>query len=128
MTPVSVGTDSMTVDGLLDRAAADWGERTAVVDGTRRTTYRELAALCREWAGGLAALGVGKGDRVAIWMPNRLEWVTAFFGAISAGAVVVPLNTALAPAEALYQLAHSGGSVLVICGPFRGRGYLLGFL
>ena len=85
MTPVSVGTDSMTVDGLLDRAAADWGERTAVVDGTRRTTYRELAALCREVAGGLAALGVGKGDRVAIWMPNRLEWVISCFAAVRRG-------------------------------------------
>lgn len=124
MTPVGVRTDSVTVDGLLDRAAADWGELTAVVDGTRRTTYRELAALCRDVAGGLAALGVSKGDRVAIWMPNRLEWVTAFFGAILAGAVVVPLNTALSPAEALYQLAHSGASVLIICDTFRGRDYL----
>jgi len=124
MTPVGVRTDSVTVDGLLDRAAADWGELTAVVDGTRRTTYRELAALCRDVAGGLAALGVSKGDRVAIWMPNRLEWVTAFFGAISAGAVVVPLNTALSPAEALYQLAHSGASVLIVCDSFRGRDYL----
>ena len=124
MTPVSVGTDSLTVDGLLDRAAADWGELTAVVDGTRRTTYRELAARCRDVAGGLAALGVSKGDRVAIWMPNRLEWVTAFFGAVSAGAVVVPLNTALSPAEALYQLAHSGASVLITCDTFRGRDYL----
>ena len=124
MTSVSVRTDSVTVDGLLDRAAAEWGELTAVVDGTRRTTYRELAALCRGVAGGLAALGVAKGDRVAIWMPNRLEWVTAFFGAVSAGAVVVPLNTALSPAEALYQLAHSGASVLITCDTFRGRDYL----
>lgn len=124
MTPVGVRTDSVTVDGLLDRAAADWGELTAVVDGTRRTTYRDLAVLCRDVAGGLVALGVSKGDRVAIWMPNRLEWVTAFFGAILAGAVVVPLNTALSPAEAEYQLAHSGASVLIICDTFRGRDYL----
>ncbi len=124
MTSVSVRTDSVTVDGLLDRAAAEWGELTAVVDGTRRTTYRELAALCRDVAGGLAALGVAKGDRVAIWMPNRLEWVTAFFGAVSAGAVVLPLNTALSPAEAVYQLAHSGASVLITCDTFRGRDYL----
>ncbi|HEX4395338.1 MAG TPA: AMP-binding protein [Mycobacterium sp.] len=124
MTPASDGTDSVTVDGLLDRAAADWGGLTAVVDGTRRTTYRELAAMCRNVAGGLADLGVSKGDRVAIWMPNRLEWVTAFFGAISAGAVVVPLNTALAPAEALYQLLQSGASVLIVCDTFRSRDYL----
>jgi acyl-CoA synthetase (AMP-forming)/AMP-acid ligase II len=124
MTPVRARTDSMTLDGLLDRAAADWGELTAVVDGSRRTTYSELAGLCRNVAGGLAALGVSKGDRVAIWMPNRLEWVTAFFGAISAGAVVVPLNTALSPAEAMYQVAHSGASVLIVCATFRGRDYL----
>jgi fatty-acyl-CoA synthase len=124
MTPASARIDSVTVDGLLDRAATDWGELTAVIDGTRRTTYRELAALCRDAAGGLAALGVTKGDRVAIWMPNRLEWVTAFFGAVSAGAVVVPLNTALSPAEVLYQLAHSGASVLIVCDTFRGRDYL----
>src|SRR5260370_22865962 len=98
MTPAGARTDSVTVDGLLGRAAAEWGELTAVVDGTRRTTYRELAALCRDVAGGLAALGVAKGDRVAISMPNRLEWVTAFFGAVSAGPAAGPPNTALPPA------------------------------
>jgi acyl-CoA synthetase (AMP-forming)/AMP-acid ligase II len=124
MTPVSARIESLTLDRLLDRAATDWAELTAVVDGTRRTTYRELAGQCRDVAGGLAALGVTKGDRVAIWMPNRLEWVHAFFGAISAGAVVVPLNTALSPAEAMYQIAHSGASVLIVCATFRGRDYL----
>jgi len=124
MTQVSDRTDWVTLDGLLDRAAANWGALTAAVDGTRRVTYRELAARCRDAAGGLTALGITKGDRVAIWMPNQLEWVVAFFGAISAGAVVVPLNTALSPAEAQYQVAHSGASVLIVCDTFRGRDYL----
>jgi acyl-CoA synthetase (AMP-forming)/AMP-acid ligase II len=124
MTPVSAGTEPLTVDGLLDRAAAKWADSTAVIDGERRATYHQLVVSSRNVAGGLAALGVKKGDRVAIWMPNRLDWVTAFFGAISAGAVVVPLNTALSPAETLYQLAHSGASVLIVCDTFRGRDYL----
>jgi acyl-CoA synthetase (AMP-forming)/AMP-acid ligase II len=124
MTQVRIHTGAVTLDALLHRAAVNWGERTAVVDGTRRFSYRDLAQHCRDIACGLAALGVTKGDRVAIWMPNRLEWVTAFFGAAAAGAVVVPLNTALSRTETQYQLAHSGASVLIVCDRFRGRDYL----
>jgi fatty-acyl-CoA synthase len=124
MTQAGPSADALTLGGLLHRAAVKWGEHTAVIDGAQRITYRELARRCRDVAAGLGALGVTEGDRVAIWMPNRSEWVCAFFGAVMARAVVVPVNTALSPAEAQYQLAHSGASVLIIADTFRGRDYL----
>jgi acyl-CoA synthetase (AMP-forming)/AMP-acid ligase II len=124
MTTPSDQTGVGTIDGLLSEVAARWGQRTAVVDGPRRYTYAELHRRCLDAAGGLAALGVAKGDRVAIWMPNRIEWVTSFFGAIGAGAVVVPLNTALSVSEAQYQVAQSGATVLIVGEVFRKRNYL----
>jgi acyl-CoA synthetase (AMP-forming)/AMP-acid ligase II len=124
MTHPSDRSGPRTLDGLLARAAAGWGQRTAIVDGTRRLTYDELHRRCRDAAGGLAALGVVKGDRVAIWMPNHTEWVIAFFGAIYAGAVVVPLNTALSVSEAHYQVAQSGAAVVIVSDVFRNRDYV----
>jgi fatty-acyl-CoA synthase len=66
---------------------------------------------------------VRKGDRVALWLPNRLEWAVSFFGAIYAGAVAVTLNTALSVSEVEYQIDHSGASVLVVCAAYRNRDY-----
>ena len=115
---------ALTICDVLDISAAKWGEHTAVVDGARRCSYDELRRSARQGAAGLVELGVRKGDRVAIWLPNGLEWAVAFYAASYAGAVVVPLNTALSVAEIEYQLAHSGTSVLVTCATYRNRNYL----
>jgi fatty-acyl-CoA synthase len=118
-----VATALITSD-VLDISAAAWGERAAIVDGEHRCTYAELRRRALDVAGGFAGLGVRKGDRVAIWLPNALDWVVAFFGAIYAGAVVVPLNTALSTKEIKYQVGQSGASVLVVCAEYRNRDYL----
>ena len=115
---------ALTVRDVLESAASKWGERTAIVDGEHRCTYSALHLQALNVAGGLAALGVGKGDRVAVCLPNRLEWVAAFFGAVYAGAVVVPLNTALSAKEIEYQVGQSGASVLIVCAEYRNRDYL----
>ena len=115
---------ALTIRDVLESAARKWGERTAIVDGEYRCTYGELHLQALKVAGGLAGLGVSKGDRVAVCLPNRLEWVAAFFGAIYAGAVVVPLNTALSAKEIEYQVGNSGASVLVVCAAYRNRDYL----
>jgi len=99
---------------ILDTAAADHGERTALVcEGGGTTTYAELA----RGAGGVAALlaerGVAPGDRVALHLPNGAAYVAAFFGALRAGAVVVPLNVLLAPPEIAQRVAASGASVTI---------------
>ncbi|MGF6888901.1 fatty-acyl-CoA synthase [Nocardia sp. GAS34] len=113
-----------TLADVLEYAAAQWGERVALVDGERRCTYSELRRRARDAAGGFARIGIRKGDRVAIWLPNSLEWVVAFFGAIYAGATVVALNTALSAKEIEYQVAQSGASLLIACSAYRNRDYL----
>jgi acyl-CoA synthetase (AMP-forming)/AMP-acid ligase II len=92
------------------------GEREALAeageDGTVRVrvTYRELWDRAARVAGGLRAAGVAPGDRAAIRLGNGVEWVYAFFGAVLAGAVVVPVNTRFAEPEVDYVLSDSGAS------------------
>jgi acyl-CoA synthetase (AMP-forming)/AMP-acid ligase II len=124
--PATRGSDEtiLTTADILDSSAGKWAERVAIVDGERRCTYGELRRRALTAAGGFVELGVRKGDRVALCMPNGLEWVVAFFGAIYAGAVVVPLNTALSAQEIEYQVGQSGATVLVVCAEYRNRDYL----
>jgi acyl-CoA synthetase (AMP-forming)/AMP-acid ligase II len=119
-----VDAPQLTVADVLDLSAAKFADRIGIVDGEQRCSYADLRDLALRAAAGFAELGVTKGDRVALWMPNGLDWAVAFFGAIYAGAVVVPLNTALSVAEIEYQVAHSGASVLVACVTYRNRDYL----
>ena len=87
------------------------GERLAVSEvGGEQATYRELWDRAARVAGGLRAEGIERGDRVAIRLPNGLDWVLAFWGAQLAGAVVVPVNTRFTDSEAQYVIEDSGAS------------------
>jgi fatty-acyl-CoA synthase len=120
---LSSDTHTWTVADLLDHAAARWPDRTAIVDGDRRYSYAELRHQARQFGSSLIGLGIRPGDRVAIWMPNGAEWVISFFGAVYAGAVVVPLNTALSCHEAEYQVSLSGARTLIAATTYRNRDY-----
>jgi acyl-CoA synthetase (AMP-forming)/AMP-acid ligase II len=118
----------MSPDLMLDRAFSQavehFGDRTAIVDGPKRVTYADLGSLVARVASGLTGLGVAKGDRLAMWLPNSLEWVATFFAAMRLGAVVVPVNTGLSIDEARYLLEQSRSSTLVLPNSYRGRDYL----
>lgn len=103
------------VGGLLTRAAATWPEHPAVLEtGTGRgLTYREADAAAQAQARRLVAAGVGPGDRVALRLPTSVDFVVAFFGALRAGAVVVPLSPQVPGPELEKLLAHSGAKVVV---------------
>jgi fatty-acyl-CoA synthase len=88
-------------------------DRTAIVTDTRKWTYRQLHLRSTRFAHALARLGVGGGDRVAFLGPNHPYFLEALFGASMLGAIFVPLNARLAPAELAYILGDSGASVLV---------------
>ena len=77
-----------------------FGEFEAVVDGSLRLTFTELAYRIRCAAGAFAEIGLGKGDRVAVWAPNSAEWIIAAFGLMTAGGVLVPVNTRYRTEEA----------------------------
>ncbi len=99
---------------LLDEAALRHGSRPALLlsDGTA-VDYATLQAEATRYAGLLRAAGVAPGDRVAILLPNVPSFVTAYFGALRVGAVVVPLNALFKRIEIEERLADSGAKVLV---------------
>jgi long-chain acyl-CoA synthetase len=79
----------------------------------QETTFAELVTAAREIASGLIAHGIGPGDRIAILGNTRPEWTLADFGAIFAGATVVPVYHTNSPEECAYVLAHSGARILI---------------
>jgi fatty-acyl-CoA synthase len=110
---MSVMPSSRTVPGLLDEQAARFGEREALVGGNARYTYAQLRQEVRAFAKGLSALGVRKGDHVAILMGNRPEWIIADLAVCALGAVMVAVNTWVTARELCYLLAHSDAKLLI---------------
>ena len=113
-----------TVCALLEAASKRYGDRLAVIDGTLRMSYAELAAQARTMARALMATGVQPGDRVAVWLPNTARWLIAALGAHSAGASLVPMNTRYTGYEALDVLQRTGARVLFLPDRFLGADYL----
>lgn len=116
--------ESRTAAGLLDELAARFGAREAVVAGDERLSWREFADAAQACARGLHALGVRRGDRVAILMGNRPEWLIAYFGTMTLGAGVVGVNTWASGPELEYQLGHARASVLIAAPGWRDRDFV----
>ncbi|GAA1501008.1 hypothetical protein GCM10009827_008700 [Dactylosporangium maewongense] len=113
-----------TLPDLVRSGAEHHRDREAIVDGPVRLTYAGLAEEVARFAGALAARGVGKGDRVALWAPNSWRWVVAALGVVTAGGVLVPLNTRFKGPEAGYILARSGARLLLVDDGFLGNRYV----
>ena len=93
---------------MLRETAERVPDREAVVEvGGSALTYREYWDAAARVAGGLAAAGIERGDRVAIRLPNGVDWTVAFFGSLMAGAIVIPVNTRFAEPEIQYVLEDS---------------------
>jgi acyl-CoA synthetase (AMP-forming)/AMP-acid ligase II len=102
---------------MLRRSVEKAPEREAIVEvGGERVTYRQFWERAARVAGGLRALGVGPGDRVAIRLGNSLDWCLAFFGGQMAGAVTVPVNTRFNDSEAGYVVEDSGSKFVFLPG------------
>lgn len=101
------------LDDLLVQAAARVGDGDAMVDGARTLSYRELDRLASRVASGLAAQGIGPGERVAMFMGNRIEFVVLLFGIWRLGAIAVPIGIRQSAAELAYMLNQCGASALV---------------
>jgi HIP---CoA ligase len=111
-------TDPKTIPALVGAAVSRFAEREAVVDGVRMS-FAELGERVFQAGRAAIAAGIEHGDRVGIWGPNTWEWIVAALGAVSAGAVLVPINTRFKGREAGYVLGKSGARVL-----FTARGFL----
>ncbi|MEE3849658.1 AMP-binding protein [Gordonia sp. LSe1-13] len=113
-----------TIPELLSKAVRNHGDQPAVVDEDSRLTYSQLDEIARTVARALLACGVRLGDRVALWVPNRSEYVVALLGAQLIGASVVPLNTRYRGSEARAILRRSRASALIVANEFLGTDYL----
>ncbi len=112
-----------SVPGLVAYASERYGSGEAVVDGTLRMSFSDVAADSLQVTRALVAAGVEPGDRVAIWAPNSARWILAALGALGAGAVLVPLNTRFKGPEAAYVLRRSRARVLYTVRGFLGVDY-----
>lgn len=112
--PPPAAIEAPTLGALVARAARRWGAREALCFRDRRYSFTDVAVGVDRVARGLIALGVGPGDRVALWMVNRPEWIETAFAVLDIGAVLVPVNTRLRTDDVAYILAQSGASTLVL--------------
>jgi fatty-acyl-CoA synthase len=103
----------LTPLAYLDRAAAVYPDKTAVVHGPRRYSYREFAERCRRLASALRARGVGQGDTVAVMAPNVPALLEAHYGVPMAGAVLNALNIRLDAPTIAFILEHGAAKVLI---------------
>ena len=115
---------SRTIWQALSDAAALDPARVALVAAddagvVQRLTYAALLTRVRNLSAGLASIGVQRGDRVVLWMTNRLEWIISAFAAERLGATVVPINTFLTPPEVEYCIHQSGARHLIMLDRFR---------
>ncbi|WP_369778532.1 FadD3 family acyl-CoA ligase [Streptomyces sp. R33] len=113
-----------SIAGLVRAAAGQYADREAVVDGRVRISYAQLGERVERAAAAAIAAGIEPGDRVAVWAPNTLEWIVSALGAVSAGAVLVPLNTRFKGSEAAYVLRRSRARLLFVTGTFLGTSYV----
>ena len=125
---------ALTPVSFLTRAADAFADRVAVIDGTRRLTYRDLHARCRRLASALGGRGVGRLDTVAILAGNVPAMIEAHFAVPMLGAVLNPLNTRLDAATLAASLKHGEARALIVeprsgtspprpCAPSRRRSW-----
>ena len=115
-----------TIGECLRRTVEQHGQREALVVRHQmyRATYRQLWEQVDLAARGLLSRGVGKGDRVGLWAPNRAEWVVTQFATARVGAILVNINPAYRSSELEYALKQSGVSLLVLARGFRSADYV----
>lgn len=109
---------------LLDDATAEFGARDYVVTDAARFSYADIARRSKALAGGLRALGVTRGDHVAVIMANYAEFVAVKYAVSRVGATCVPINFLNRRDEIGYVLSQSNASILITMDSFRGLDYL----
>ena len=113
-----------TLSKVLCDTATAFPDRDAIITQDHRLTYRDLNQQVDRLARGLMALGVEKGEKVGLWMPNISQWVIAYFAIARIGGVVVPMNTRYKSHEVQYILANSEATTLFMVDSFVGIDYL----
>lgn len=106
---------SATMSGLSGAAATHFGQRVAmtVIETGEEASFAAIDDLAGRYASGLASLGIDRGDRVVLHLPNGIGWTVVYHAIARLGAVVVPANILLTPAEISHIVADAGAKVLI---------------
>src|SRR5215472_7810802 len=106
--------EQLTIGQLPERASRQWGAREALAFQGQRWTFAELSARVDATAKGLLQLGILPGDKVALWMVNRPEWIDAMFAVMKIGAVLVPVNSRFRRDDMAYVLGQSDAVAMLL--------------
>ena len=109
-----LGIYPMRIESFIEKTAGRSPQKTALVHGQQRLTYAELDSLCDRLAQGLAGRGVGRGDRVAVFLPNSVEAVAAIFATLKAGAAFVMINPSTKAEKLAYILNNSRAAAILL--------------
>ncbi|MBN2028575.1 MAG: long-chain fatty acid--CoA ligase [Actinobacteria bacterium] len=112
--PMQVELPDMSLGQMLEKTAAEYPDNVAVIFINNKITYARLDEMSNRFANVLEKLGVRKGDRVGLHMPNTPQMVFAYYGAAKLGAVVVMFNPLYSPREVEHQLHDSGVKVMLM--------------
>ena len=125
MAPTPQPISSSLLGEVLSRQAAQYPEKDALIfpELGLRWSFRQLEELAQNCAKGLVCLGIGKGERVALWSTNLPEWVVLFFALAKIGAAMVTVNTLLRKHEVEYLLGQSECCALILSRGFRDVDY-----
>lgn len=128
--PATLNYPQTPLPGLLDNSAAEYPDRAAIIFGSvahklpgqplfdAAMTYRALREAVNRFANALVQMGVKKGDRVAIYLPNSPQFAIAYYGALKAGGVIAPVNPIYTPRELEFILQDSGAETIVALSQF----------
>jgi len=111
--PADIEIPKKSITDMIDEAVKKWGDTTAVVFYGRKMKHREIHELSLRFATAMHELGVKKGDRVAILLPNCPQFIIAYLGILRLGAVASAVSPLYTPREIKYQLNDSGSKNIV---------------
>jgi long-chain acyl-CoA synthetase len=111
--PKSLSYPEVPLCEILRKTAKAHPEKASIAYFDREITYEELDVLSDQFAAALAGLGVEKGDRVAIFLPNTPQFIIAYYGILKAGAVLTPISPMHREREVEYQLSNSEAETIV---------------
>ncbi len=111
--PPTIAYPNIPLPELLANAAKKYPQNKALIFSGRTMTYRQLDDLCDRFAASLPSLNVKKGDRLALLLPNLPQFLICYYGAMRAGAIIVPCNPFYKERELEFQLKDSGAENIV---------------
>ncbi len=114
----------ITFSEIFKKIVKQFSNKEAIIIKDRTVSYDELNSISDNLALAFIKMGIEKGDNVAIWLPNCLEWIFTFFALGKIGAVTVPINTRFKKNEVDYILKQSNSKILIMMDKFYETNYL----